>query len=250
MFSFLFSSVPGVGRSQGPGIAPQALQRHRPCANFAVLDFARMATQVSFFFIEEKRKKPLTQTVIPPSYFTKKQKQNRMKQNKKATSKNMKTMKNLTFHDYSYDQAVEAYQNEKYHLVDENKIGMFSATDYSGTGEFCWFDNLGALVDFFLNTWLPSLTRERDETYYTFMDHTRALLDLTVQTPEQIMGIANDNPLDDTQIKWIGTIDDLMTGESSFAMQVRDHFACNEGKSLDATVKNEFIAFLKGYFWA
>jgi hypothetical protein len=66
LFSFLFSSAPGaqdrtacdgpgVGRSQGQGIAPQALQRHRPCANFAVLDFALAAAQVSFFFIEEKR---------------------------------------------------------------------------------------------------------------------------------------------------------------------------------------------------
>ena len=48
-------------------------------------------------------------------------------------------------------------------------------------------------------------------------------------------------------IKWIGNIDELIKDKGWFAEQVREHF--NEDQPIDTENRDEFINFLKDYFW-
>ena len=154
----------------------------------------------------------------------------------------------LEFKDYSFEEAAKAYYSKAYALPAEDKIGIFTATDFNGTGDFRWIKNRNELLDFILNIWIPTLTDDRDDEYYQYVEQWKLHLEKSEMTFKEIQSLLNDSPYNDAEMKWIGTIDELIKDKGFFADQVRDHF--NENKPIHSGNKAEFIKFLEGYFWA
>jgi len=154
----------------------------------------------------------------------------------------------LEFKDYTFEEAIKEFNKKDYAQPSENKIGVFTASDFNGTGEFRWLKDFEEVKYFMLNIWFSTLTDERDEAYYKYMLDVKEKLNFISNDNIKIIEIANDNPFDETEIKWIGTIDELIKDKSFFADQVKDHF--NENQPINSENKSEFIDFLTNYVWA
>jgi len=154
----------------------------------------------------------------------------------------------LEFKDNTFDQAAKDYYNNDYLVPAENKIGVFTATDFNGTGDFRWLKDMDELSDFILNVLIPTFTEDRDSEYYRYIEKVKAQLEKNELTLSEMQNFLNDSPYPDTEIKWIGTINMLIKDEGFFAEQVKDHF--NENKPINDSNRSDFIAFLKNYVWA
>ncbi len=154
----------------------------------------------------------------------------------------------LKFKDNSFNQAAKEYYLNDYRVPAENKIGVFTATDFNGTGDFRWLKDSADLYYFILNSWIPTITEDRDDEYYRYVQKVKAQLEKNALTLGEMQSLLNDSPYPGTEIKWMGTVDMLIKDEGFFAVQVKDHF--NENKPIDDSNKEAFIDFLKTYFWA
>jgi len=154
----------------------------------------------------------------------------------------------IEFKDNTFDQAAKDYYNNDYLVPAENKIGVFTATDFNGTGDFRWLKDMDELSDFILNVLIPTFTEDRDSEYYRYIEKVKAQLEKNELTLSEMQNFLNDSPYPDTEIKWIGTINMLIKDEGFFAEQVKDHF--NENKPINDSNRSDFIAFLKNYVWA
>ncbi len=151
-------------------------------------------------------------------------------------------MKTMQFIDFNYEDAVSQYNDDKYKKINETTIALFHADDV-GSGAFSWFPNYEEMREFILNV-LPAIsTEEQDDEYYNRINEIEKSLSET--SNEDLLVVANiaSAPFD---IRWIGTVDDLISQQNDFTETVRDHY--NENQPIDD--KADFISFLKDYIWA
>src|SRR6056297_1668230 len=116
----------------------------------------------------------------------------------------------IEFKDNTFDQAAKDYYNNDYLVPAENKIGVFTATDFNGTGDFRWLKDMDELSDFILNVLIPTFTEDRDSEYYRYIEKVKAQLEKNELTLSEMQDFLNDSPYPDTEIKWIGTINMLI----------------------------------------
>jgi hypothetical protein len=137
-------------------------------------------------------------------------------------------------------------------------FGIFSHDDWAGgAGLFSWFDSASELLDA-IPTYFPALNRDPGEQDFAdyrselaaIRDRARPADELTNHLRMQFNRVMEN----DSVIKWWGTFNQLRSGRSKFAINMRESFhECysEEQRPLSRSIREQeldnFVEFLRGY---
>ncbi len=136
------------------------------------------------------------------------------------------------------DEAQDAWMSAGGNDRDEMAWGMFSYLDIppafcgSGTGGFTWFPTRDELLDF-LQTVVPASTRMDDEDKEKALEAFKAKLAAAPEDLEGFRSVVNDELGGHIQVDWMGTLEDLRTGDHPYAIYLRARFHTDHDEDFD-----------------
>ena len=172
----------------------------------------------------------------------------------------------------SEEEAENAFAAAADHSPKSSSWGFFSYLDVppafcgSGMGGFSWFASKEAQLDFMEEAY-PCSTRMDDEAKEAVCALVKEKRMLTTDDHLAVMELLNEELAGHIQMEWVGTLNDLQTGNHRYALYLRARFRTDDledcsddvrlesplellerhGQSLKIGEKAEFIDYIAGW---